>query len=431
MLERSAVRRCPAHSPHQTEIRESLRVGDTPAKATRVLRLYVWNTVQQPSAPGEQHAWTLHVHAKLLEPPANSTAAQQAAANAPLAAAAGMPPPRFCSLLRRLEVRLDEAHFPAEAGALVWEREAALGATTAAAAAAGLPPAADGFEVKRLAARCPLTGAPLDTHVSVQVELQHTPERYTVPPKLMKALGLPSTAMHGGWNSVSRPAVLFSLWAWAKTNNCLTSDDASQTTLTSVQWAQLGLPPPPQPAPLAFSHLASSVLQELRPVPPLSIPYTIRAGMPAPPPPGSAPALVAAAASGRHPAVAFDCHLELPDAHSTLGSLALEWDSEVLQLEAEIAKQETVAQHIVAQIAERRSRHAFLTGFATSPADFVNALVAGQARDLELVGGGEVRARAAEQRAAFYQQPWVEDAVSAYLQRPGEGAQPAAVVLGK
>ena len=383
-----------------------------------MLRLYVWNTVQLPTAPGEQPAWTLHVHAKLLEPPAGTLSAQQAAASAAVGAAAGVPPPRFCSLLKRLEVRLDEAHFPGEAGSMVWERETALGGSSAAAAAAGLPTPADGFEVKRLAARCPLTGASLDTAVSVQVTLQHMPERFTVPPKLGKTLGLQANAVHGGTGGASRPAVLFALWNWAKTGNCLASDDASQLTLSAVQWTSLGLTQPPPPASLPFAHLASAVLQELRPVPPLSIPYTIRPGAPAPPPPGAAAPLVAAAASGRHPAVAFDCAVELPDAHSTLGSLALEWDSEVLRLEGEIAKQEAVASHLVAQIAERRSRHAFLTGFATSPADFVNALVAGQARDLELVGGTEVRARAAEQRAAFYQQPWVEDAVSAFLQRP-------------
>lgn len=71
----------------------------------------------------------------------------------------------------------------------------------------------------------------------------------------------------------------------------------------------------------------------------------------------------------------------------------------------------------IRRIEEHKRRRAFFLAFSTSPAEFVNRVIASQARDLEIVTGPGVRAREAERRTEFYKQPWVEDAIMRYLQR--------------
>lgn len=71
----------------------------------------------------------------------------------------------------------------------------------------------------------------------------------------------------------------------------------------------------------------------------------------------------------------------------------------------------------VRRIEEHKRRRAFFLAFSLSPGDFVNRVIASQARDLEIVAGPAVRARDAERRSEFYKQQWVEDAVMRYLQR--------------
>lgn len=86
---------------------------------------------------------------------------------------------------------------------------------------------------------------------------------------------------------------------------------------------------------------------------------------------------------------------------------------------------EEVIKQSIKKIEEHKRRRAFFLAFSTSPADFINSVIASQARDLEVAAGvgagagalAPVRAREAERRTEFYHQPWVEDAVMRYLQR--------------
>ncbi|KAL0397232.1 UNVERIFIED_CONTAM: SWI/SNF complex component SNF12 [Sesamum calycinum] len=50
-------------------------------------------------------------------------------------------------------------------------------------------------------------------------------------------------------------------------------------------------------------------------------------------------------------------------------------------------------------------------------AEFINALIASQARDLKLASADASREVEKAHRAEFYNQPWIEDAVIRYLNR--------------
>ncbi|KAI8018558.1 hypothetical protein LOK49_LG04G02269 [Camellia lanceoleosa] len=71
----------------------------------------------------------------------------------------------------------------------------------------------------------------------------------------------------------------------------------------------------------------------------------------------------------------------------------------------------------IKKIHEHRRRRAFFLGFSQSPAEFINALIASQSKDLKLVAGDASHNAEGERRSDFYNQPWVEDAVISYLNR--------------
>jgi SWI/SNF-related matrix-associated actin-dependent regulator of chromatin subfamily D len=55
---------------------------------------------------------------------------------------------------------------------------------------------------------------------------------------------------------------------------------------------------------------------------------------------------------------------------------------------------------------EHRRRRDFFIGFNRSPAEFINALIASQSKDLKLVAGDASCNAEKEQRSSFYNQPW-------------------------
>ena len=60
----------------------------------------------------------------------------------------------------------------------------------------------------------------------------------------------------------------------------------------------------------------------------------------------------------------------------------------------------------IKKIHEHRRRRAFFLGFSQSPAEFINALIASQSKDLKLVAGDASRNAEKERRSDFYNQPW-------------------------
>jgi SWI/SNF-related matrix-associated actin-dependent regulator of chromatin subfamily D len=350
----------------QTEVRETLRVGD---KAPRTVRLYVWNTVTPPASPGEPAAWTLHIHGKLLD----AAPAAGAAHGAIAAASAATSSVRVVSLFRSVEVKLDESLYPGPEGVVTWQRDAA--------GASGLQ--ADGWEVKR-----PVRGS--CGVATVTLCCAHAPARNALPPQLARLLG---TA------AASRTAAVHALWARCRALGALGAEDPSEVRVDPLLAEALSLPAsaPGQSHTVKFAQLAERLVAQLAP----PAPFTIRLPLRADAGPRGAGADV------------YDVTVDLPDPRA----------AEMTALVARHAKDQAAAEYDariavqLAKIAEHRRRRAFLLGFAAAPAPFLNALNAAQARELEITAGGAVKAREAERRADFYRLPWTDDAIMHYLQR--------------
>ena len=75
----------------------------------------------------------------------------------------------------------------------------------------------------------------------------------------------------------------------------------------------------------------------------------------------------------------------------------------------------------IRKIAEHARRRTFFLGFSHSPVDFINTMVAAQARDMAVVRSDGEKRRAAERRTDLYTQPWVDEAVMRYITRKTSG----------
>jgi SWI/SNF-related matrix-associated actin-dependent regulator of chromatin subfamily D len=371
-------------------VRETLRAGE---KLPRLVRLYVWNTSQPALAPGEAPSWTLHIHGKLLDAPGAPAAPAPGQPAAPPQPGVPQPPTlpagtRVTSLFRSVSVRLDPARYPGDAGSVTWHRDAA--------GTSGLT--ADGWEVKR-----PVSGSVGDaTPVSppggvtavITLEPAHAPARQALPPALARLLGV---------QTCSRTALVHALWSRARTTHALSSDDPTDVRVDAPLADALGLAPASVGGFAKFGALVERAVSLLTPVGPFTFTYTIRTD-----------------GGARAGADVYDISLDVPDPRGAEMSALVQRhsrDQAVAEYDARIGVQLT-------KIGDHKRRRAFLMGFAASPADFLNAIIASQARDLELVGGGAVRAREAERRAEFYRQPWVEDAVMHFLQRRSAAGAP-------
>ena len=118
----------------------------------------------------------------------------------------------------------------------------------------------------------------------------------------------------------------------------------------------------------------------------------------------------------------YECEVDVPDGRGA-GELPVAAAQLLRGLQTQCAEFEARTAVQLAKLNELKRRRAFLLGFATSPGDFINAIIASQARDLQVMQNGTVRARDLELRTEFYRQPWVDDAVMQYLART-EQAQP-------
>jgi len=71
----------------------------------------------------------------------------------------------------------------------------------------------------------------------------------------------------------------------------------------------------------------------------------------------------------------------------------------------------------VRKLHEHKRRRAFFLGFSQSPADFINALVASQGRDLRYMKGEQGVEYEAMRRSDLFTGKWVEDAVLRHLHK--------------
>ncbi|KAE8657136.1 SWIB/MDM2 domain superfamily protein isoform 2 [Hibiscus syriacus] len=75
----------------------------------------------------------------------------------------------------------------------------------------------------------------------------------------------------------------------------------------------------------------------------------------------------------------------------------------------------------IKKIHEHCRRQAFFLGFSQSSAEFINALISSQGKDLKLFAGEANHNAEKDWRSEFYNQPWIKDAVIHYLNRKSMG----------
>ena len=371
----------------KAEVNEALRRVE---RIPRVVRLYVYNTfkpatetsVTLPPADDraasgagastarvetvvEPASWTLHVHGRLL-PPADAPPGD---ADRDLEGE-----PKFDAFVRRLEVRLDPALYPdpSEPGGGVVAR------WTADDAPRDAPPL-DAFEVKRHGDR--------DCRVKIALTVDHRPERYKLSPGLATLLGI---------DIETRPRIVRALWQYAELHELLHPEDPSEVRLDERLRAVF--PTPKEEEAVAFVALAERLGEVLEPAPAVELDYVVRTrGRKNPTTPDCYDLLVDLPAGG-------------PEHHAFVERLGRDRDVEAC--DARIAAG-------VAKIAERAARRAFLLGFSQSPLDFVNTVVAAQARDMVVARGDGSTSRKSERRPELYKAPWVDEAVMRYIARKG------------
>ncbi|GBG71737.1 hypothetical protein CBR_g9147 [Chara braunii] len=394
------------------DIQEGLK---NPARMPRTLRMYIFNThTSQPHgrgggegkedgskdlrkvAPGGDKrvgedsrgdhggpngppSWTLRVVGRLLEDEsqaeddgpngAGNAAGGVGAANPMASGNSSNSTFKFSTFFRRITVELDHELYP-DNHTVVWDSERAVSPV-------------EGFEIKRRGDK--------EFIAKLKFELNHVPERYKVSPELGEILGV---------QTETRARVLSALWQYIKSQSLQDPSDPTFMICDARLKAIFN-----GEERVRFSTVARLLQLHLSPAPPILLEHTIALG-------------------DRSPAgdACYDISVDAPT------GLMAEMADFMASMEKakEIVECDEAIGNAIRKINDLRRRRAFFLGFSKSPVDFVNALVASQSRDLRVAAGDAGRKAERERRSDFYNQPWVEDAVTLYLNRRlRTGADPA------
>ncbi|MEW5297858.1 MAG: hypothetical protein WDW36_001037 [Sanguina aurantia] len=303
---------------------------------------------------------------QVLDPGSNAWAGPTAApATATAAAGRGQPMTHY---LRKVEILLDPVLYPGESGMVVWERHLHLG------------PDLDQIQVRRMGT--------LPCKATVRVTMDWQPERFVLPLSLSAVLG-----MRFG----SKSAVSSAMFAYLKLRGQRDPQEHGKYILTEPLAEVFRSPT------LRLSHINTALDAVLQPFEPTTIEYLIMPSGPSP----------------SHP-VCHDFDYEAP---SCGPKEKISPAIDRLTKEKELDALDSTISATLQKINEHRRRRAFFMGFAQSPADFIHALVASQARDLRVVTSSTgVRTFEVERRSEVFKQQWVDDAVMKYLsKRSGNG----------
>ncbi|KAL3150613.1 hypothetical protein ABBQ32_000419 [Trebouxia sp. C0010 RCD-2024] len=341
----------------QAEVQDSMR---RPNHLAKKLRLYVYNTHanQEASATSsEPPSWTLIIQGKLMEPQAASVAGQLSAPPV------YQPPPHpFTHYIRRLTAKLDPEQYGDGEDQALWQKDQHTRNHR------------DSFEIRRRGSQA--------VEVSLEVEVDNQPERYTLSASLSAVLGL---------KQATRAGVLHALWAYIKANRLQSAQQASQVECN----AQLGAVF--QAKQVKLSSLSHRINPHLRPIEPLSLRYTVRVSGDNPTHPDS-----------------YDIDMEVPATTADQATASL---LQNLNTSREVEQLDQRIMNAVHRVHEHKRRRAFFLGFSQSPVDFINALVASQARDLRFMKGENGVEYEAMRRTDLFKGKWVEDAVLRHLHK--------------
>ncbi|CAF2119594.1 unnamed protein product [Brassica napus] len=272
--------------------------------------------------------------------------------------------PKFSSFFKKVQVSLDQRLYP-ENPLITWENSRS-------------PAPQEGFEIKRKGNQ--------EFAATIRLEMNYVPEKFKLSTALMDVLGI---------EVETRPRIIAAIWHYVKARKLQSPNDPSFFNCDAALQKVFG------EQKLKFTMVSQKLSHHLSPPPPIHLEHKIKLS-------GSSPAVSAC----------YDVLVDVP--------VTIQRDLSNLLANAEKNKEiEACDEAICAairKIHEHRRRRAFFLGFSQSPAEFVNALMESQSKDLKVVAGEASRNAERERGSDFFNQPWVEDAVIRYLnRRPARG----------
>lgn len=271
----------------------------------------------------------------------------------------GVSCPKFSSFFKKVTVYLDQSLYP-DNHVIFWDSSRS-------------PAFHEGFEIKRKGDK--------ELTAIIRLEMNYMPEKFKLSPALQEVLGI---------EVETRARVLAALWYYIKTRKLQISHDTSSFTCDPPLKKIFG------EEKLKFSLVSQKINPHLTAPQPIHLEHRIKLS-------GSSPA-------------GNTCYDVLVDVPLTLQKELSTFLSN-LEKNKEIDAYDETISTAIKKIHEHQRRRAFFLGFSQSPADFINALVSSQARDLKLVSDDSTRDSEMEKRSEFYNQTWTEDAVVRYLNR--------------
>ncbi|KAH6819456.1 SWIB/MDM2 domain superfamily protein [Perilla frutescens var. frutescens] len=275
--------------------------------------------------------------------------------------------PKLSSFFKKITIYLDQSVYP-DNHVILWENSRS-------------PVLHEGFEVKRKGDK--------EFTAIIRLEMNYEPEQFKLSPALQEVLGI---------EVETRPRIMAALWQYVKMKKLQIPGEASFFMCDPPLRKVFGEDK------LKFSAVPQKIIPHLTPPGPIHFEHKVKL-------------------SGVSPSgntcydVLVDVPLSLEDKSTFLANL--EKNQMIDSCDGAISS-------ALKKIHEHYRRRAFFLGFSQSPAEFINALISSQARDLKVASVDSGRDVEKEHRAEFYDQPWIEDAVIRYLNRkPSVGSEAA------
>uniref|UniRef100_A0A2P2J9L7 SWI/SNF complex component SNF12 homolog n=2 Tax=Rhizophora mucronata TaxID=61149 RepID=A0A2P2J9L7_RHIMU len=330
-----------------------------PPRIRKTLRVYVFNTFENQ---GEV------VHEKNAQSPSWSLKIiGRILEDGKDPVLAGLPQkayPKFSSYFKKITIYLDQSLYP-DNHVILWE-------------SARSPLLHEGFEVKRKGDK--------EFTAIIRLEMNYMPDKLKLSPALSEVLGI---------EVETRAKILVAFWQYVKAKKLHDATDPSFFICDPLLQKLFG------EEKVKFATVSQKISQHLTPLQPIHLEHRIKLS-------GNCP-------SGT---TCYDIVVDVP--------FPLQRDLAAFLANSEKHKDIDTCDEIIfnaiKKITEHRRRQAFFLGFSQSPAEFINALISSQSKDLKLVAGDANRNSEKEHRSDFFNQTWVEDAVIRYLNRKSAGS---------
>lgn len=326
------------------DVQESLK---SPSRVQKTLRIYVFNTFsnQMQTTPEKQNAEPPSWSLKIIGRILEDGKDPLLAGTTQKTSSSY---PKFSSFFKKITIYLDQSLYP-DNHVILWE-------------SARSPVLHEGFEVKKKGDK--------EFTAIIRLEMNYVPEKFKLSPALTEVLGI---------EVETRPRIIAAIWHYVKARKLQNPNDPSFFVCDPPLQKVFG------EEKMKFAMVTQKISQHLTPPLPIHLEHKIKL-------------------SGNCPAgsTCYDVLVDVP--------FQLEKDMSAFLSNTERHKEIDACDELICasikKIHEHRRRRAFFLGFCLSPAEFINALIASQSKDLKLAAGDASHNSEKERRSDFYNQPW-------------------------